>query len=191
MLFKAAVLEQIAAGRVDLAFRRWSRPTVRAGSTLRTPIGVLAIVELQEIGDAELTEEDARRAGHDNRDTLLAELDKASAGLLYRIAFQRAGDDPRAALRDRDEVSEVELAELRQRLGPAGSWATECLRLIGQREGRTAGELAELLGFEKAALKRRILGLKELGLTESLQNGYRLSRRGRALLAALGAHPRS
>jgi hypothetical protein len=43
MLFKQATLAAIAAGRVTLAFRRWRRPTVRAGGTLVTPVGMLAI----------------------------------------------------------------------------------------------------------------------------------------------------
>ena len=47
MLFKAPVLTAIAEGQVTLAFRRWRKPTVRAGGTLTTPIGVLAIDEVE------------------------------------------------------------------------------------------------------------------------------------------------
>ena len=39
--------------------------------------------------------------------------------------------------------------------------------------------------MEKMAFKRRIRMLKELGLTESLEVGYQLSPRGRALLARM------
>lgn len=48
-----------------------------------------------------------------------------------------------------------------------------------------AGELASLLGFEKEELKLKVRKLKELGLTESLQPGYRLSPRGRKALEML------
>ena len=41
MLFKNDVLAGIAKGDVTLAFRRWQKPTVRAGGTLRTTVGVL------------------------------------------------------------------------------------------------------------------------------------------------------
>ena len=41
MLFREDVLRGIAEGRVTLAFRRWRRAPPVAGSTLRTPIGVL------------------------------------------------------------------------------------------------------------------------------------------------------
>ena len=43
MLFKQATLAAIAAARVTLAFRRRRRPTARAGGTLATPVGILAI----------------------------------------------------------------------------------------------------------------------------------------------------
>ena len=43
MLFRQDVLRRIGEGEVTLAFRRWLRPTVRAGGTLRTRVGVLAI----------------------------------------------------------------------------------------------------------------------------------------------------
>ena len=45
------------------------------------------------------------------------------------------------------------------------------------------GELAERAGRDTAAFKRDVRALKELGLTESLEVGYRLSPRGTALLA--------
>ena len=43
MLIRREFLEKIASGNVDLAFRRWRRPTVKSGGRLRTAIGMLAI----------------------------------------------------------------------------------------------------------------------------------------------------
>ena len=43
------------------------------------------------------------------------------------------------------------------------------------------------MGLERVVFKRRVRRLKELGLTESLEVGYRLSPRGEVLLAALDA----
>ena len=45
--------------------------------------------------------------------------------------------------------------------------------------------LAAQAGAELIAFKRRVRQLKELGLTESLEVGYRISPRGEAVLAAL------
>ena len=50
-----------------------------------------------------------------------------------------------------------------------------------------APDLAESFGRETAAFKRDIRKLKELGLTESLDVGYRLSPRGELVLRELAA----
>ena len=47
---------------------------------------------------------------------------------------------------------------------------------------RRAPDLAAELGRETLSFKRDVRKLKELGLTESLEIGYRLSPRGEALL---------
>ena len=72
MLIKRDHLEGIKAGRVSLAFRRWQRPTVRAGGKLRTTVGELAIDAVDIITDGEITDIDARHAGFSSRDELIA-----------------------------------------------------------------------------------------------------------------------
>ena len=67
---------------------------------------------------------------------------------------------------------------------PRGTVAT--LRLIGERPEVRAAELAVAAGRERLPFKTDVRKLKELGLTESLEVGYRLSPRGRALLERLG-----
>ncbi len=62
------------------------------------------------------------------------------------------------------------------------SWTHETLRLVNDNPGRRAQELADLLGREKEALKVDIRKLKDLGLTLSLEVGYRISPRGAAYL---------
>ncbi len=54
----------LADGTVTLAFRRWQRPTVTTGGTLKTAVGVLAIDEVVEINENSITAEDAARAGY-------------------------------------------------------------------------------------------------------------------------------
>jgi DNA-binding transcriptional ArsR family regulator len=191
MLFKSRILEGIRAGSITLAFRRWTRPTVRAGGTLKTPIGVLGIEGVDAIIPDEISAEDARRAGFESREALLADLRKGRDGTLYLIRLHVAGPDPREALRQNDRLDASDLADLLGRLAAldqnsrSGPWTAKALRLIGERDGRTAGEIAECLGIEKATVKRKIRQIKELGLTESLQSGYRLSDRGRVVCKAL------
>ena len=59
------------------------------------------------------------------------------------------------------------------------------LASIRDRPGVPAAELAASFGREKLPFKLDVRKLKELGLTESLRPGYRLSPRGAAVLARL------
>ena len=59
------------------------------------------------------------------------------------------------------------------------------LALIADRPAVRAPDLAASLGRDTVTFKRDIRKLKELGLTESLEVGYRISPRGAALLAVL------
>lgn len=155
---------------------------------MRTAIGVLLIETLEVVQAEDLTVDDARRSGFVSRDALLKSVFPRGEGALYRIAFSRLGDDPREALRLDDRLAGVDLAELTSslaRLDRDRPWTTAALRLIGLRDGTTAGEIAAAFGLEKPVVKRRIRQLKELGLTESLSSGYRLSPRGRATLLSL------
>ena len=186
MLFKATVLERIGRGEVTLAFRRWTKPTVKAGGTLRTAAGVLAIDSVEPVELAALSEADIRAAGYASREAL--EGDLRPAGDLHRIAFHVAGEDPRENLRENDTLDAADIAALKthlEKLDRTSPWTGSVLAMIVEKEGRTAAEMAERLGVEKLALKRKIRQLKELGLTESLAVGYRLSPRGHAFVKGL------
>jgi DNA-binding MarR family transcriptional regulator len=99
-----------------------------------------------------------------------------------------AGPDPRVALRQRVDIPAAERAELDRRLGRLdaasrhGPWTARVLRLIADRPAVRAADLAAELGRDKATFKADVRKLKELGLTESLEVGYRLSPRGRTYL---------
>ncbi|MGD9738079.1 MAG: hypothetical protein AB7O56_05765 [Bauldia sp.] len=196
MLFRTETLEGIAAGRVTMAFRRWRRPTVKPGGALRTAIGVLAIDEVAVVEPADVTDADARRAGFPDRGALLADLPGKDDARLYRVTFQLAGPDPRLALRNdaglgRNQLAAVRvaLAKLDRLMGRDG-WSLDMLRRIGDAPGRRAADIASAIGMEKLDMKRRIRVLKEHGLTESLEVGYRLTPRGKAALDALTGQSR-
>lgn len=65
MLIRQEFLKGIQAGTVTLAFRRWHRPTVKAGGTLRTAVGVLGIDAVEPVNEQQVTEKDARLAGYE------------------------------------------------------------------------------------------------------------------------------
>jgi hypothetical protein len=184
VLFRQDVLRRIGDGEVTLAFRRWRRPTVKAGGTLRTRVGVLAIESVELVDERDVTDADARRAGAEDRESLLAAL--PGEGALHRIEFRLAGPDPRVALRERSRISPAEREEIDARLARLdaasrhGPWTARVLGLIAERPGTRAPDLAASLGRETLPFKADVRKLKELGLTESLRVGYRLSPRGRA-----------
>ena len=189
MLLKRRFLDGIADGSISLVFRRWRKPTVKAGGTLKTAVGVLAIDEVETIPAAKITTVDAKRAGYSSLDELKAELSKREDGDVYRIKVRHVGADPRIALRSKSRIGDDEfdalLARL-QRMDSAAPWTRRTLSLIARHPGRRAAELAAELKQETTPFKLNVRKLKALGLTESLEVGYRLSPRGRAVLARLG-----
>jgi len=190
VLFRKDLWPRIADGSVTVAFRRWRRPTVRTGGTLRSPAGLLSIEEVRQVDVDSLRAADARRAGHRSLDDLRAELGPPDpARSLYRIAFRRGGEDPREALRRRDRLDDVEVTAVRRALARSDRavgtpWTWSVLGLIAEHPGVVARELAPRVGMDRDTFKARVRRLKALGLTESLHVGYRLSPRGRALLRA-------
>jgi hypothetical protein len=180
VLFRREQLEGIADGTVTLAFRRWERARVRPGTRLRTAVGVIEIDSVAVVD--EISEQDARRAGFET--AAAARKPLRPHGALHRIELHLAGPDPRAALREQAPTE-----ELYRRLDRMGPWTYEVLRAIAERPGVRAPDLAASFGRETHPFKVDVRKLKELGLTESLRIGYRLSPRGEAVLKACGTRP--
>jgi hypothetical protein len=185
MLFKSATVEGIRKGRITLAFRRWPKARVKAGSEIRTALGVIGIVGVDSVAMNAISETDARKAGYATRAALLADIRRFENGQVYRIQLHFAGNDPRASLREKlpgkDDETEISrrLARL-DKASPNGPWTKAVLALIADHPAIRAADLAAKLGWETAYFKIRVRKLKELGLTESLEVGYRLAPRGAA-----------
>jgi hypothetical protein len=198
MLIRREDLENIKAGRISLAFRRWRRPAVWAGGKFRTAVGELAIDAVDIVTEPELTNADARHAGFSSRGELIGELRKYPAGTLYRVCLRLAGPDPRVALRQNVKVTGDAFKQIENVLrrldsnNNNGPWTIQVLQNIAAHPGRSATELAAAIRAEKDWLKLHIRKLKSLGLTDSLSVGYRLSRRGKAVLGRIeGEHTRA
>jgi hypothetical protein len=193
MLLSSQVLEGIARGTIQLAFRRWLRPSVRAGGTLLTARGQLEIRTVERVSPEQISEADAVAAGHASRALLLAELNRRDAGDLYRIELGVLRPDPREALRATPATDPAEIERSIGRLrrldaaSNAGPWTRRTLELIVAHPALRAARLCQLAGRELAPFKLDVRKLKALGLTESLEVGYRISPRGQALLDVLRA----
>jgi len=189
MLLKHDVLSGIEAGRIGAVYRKWDVARVKAGSNLRTAVGVVEVVSVDAVDPVELTREDAAEGGFESVPDLVASAGDRG-GTLFRIGLRRVGPDPRVILRATipDEAGLMEIDRRLQRLdsmGKHGLWTQETLFLIAEHPGVRAEDLAASVGREKMPFKLDVRKLKEMGLTESLLTGYRLSPRGEAVLRHL------
>src|SRR5690606_23429480 len=136
---------------------------------------------VDRVEPSQVTEHEARGAGFDGAADLHEWLGQFRDGDVYRIEVRFDGEDPRPALRESADFDESELSGLRQRLeqmdarSKHGPWTLSVLQLIDQHPGTRAADLAAQLGRETQPFKTDVRKLKELGLTESLEVGYRLS----------------
>ncbi len=186
-MIRPAVQLAIKAGEVDLAFRRWDRPRVKVGTRMRTGVGVVEVIEVERVALSGLRADDARRAGATSLAALKRELDHHPERPVWRVGVRYAGADPREALReqvpDADEIAAIwaRLARL-DAVSKVGPWTRATLEIIDENPEVRAPDLAARLGRETQEWKTDVRKLKELGLTESLAIGYRLSPRGEAVL---------
>ena len=196
MLIRRVVLDRIAAGEIDLVFRRWRKPTVRAGGQLRTAVGMLDINGVDQVAVASISVADARRAGYESRAALVRDLRSRPTGDVYRIEVRLGGADPVLARREQASLSSDDLAELSLRLSrldrvsKRGPWTVALLRVLADNPHVRAQDLADQMGLEKSVLKNDVRKLKALALTISHSPGYELSPRGWVCLSHLESRPR-
>jgi hypothetical protein len=179
MLFRTKDLEAITSGRVTTAFRRWKKVGARAGGQQRMQLGMVAIDSVEEIDPKTLTDADAKAANYPDLASLHAMFD-AQEGTCYRITLHAGGPDPREELRNAADISDDDRAKINKRLAKLDAetpWTIATLECIRDNPAVVSTKLAKKLGRERFALKDDIRKLKALGLTESLEVGYRLSPR--------------
>jgi hypothetical protein len=189
VLFERRLQEGLRNGSIRLAFRRWRRAQVVSGRRYRSPIGLIEVHHVSVV-DGPISTEDAHAAGYASVEQLIADVKGPADGLLYRIELQPSADpDARAALAHDALLSDADLAQLRQKLArfdASRTWTMATLEAIEARPGTRAGDLAAELGWpELLAFKTHVRKLKALGLTLSLEVGYRLAPRGEAFLRAV------
>jgi hypothetical protein len=188
VIFRQDILARIVTGEVTLAFRRWRRAPPVSGATLKTAAGVVAIEEVQVVTEGDISDADARRSGEASAAALVRSL--PADGSLIRMRVRYVGEDPRIALRARrisgQGEADVIVAQLRGiDRRAAKPWTAAVLDAIGAQPGVVSSKLAAQFGLDTLTFKRRVRVLKELGLTESLEVGYRLAPRGRDALNAM------
>lgn len=189
MRFIKPFWDGIADGTITVAFRRWRRATVVAGRLYRTGGGRIEVLSVDVADPATISEPDAARAGHASADEVRAQLRGEPEWPVFRVEFRRLDEpDPREVLANTADLSADDVAEIDSRLdrldkaGRHGPWTRQTLQLIADRPETRAPDLAESVGRQIQPFKLDVRKLKNLGLTISLNPGYRLSPRGRAYL---------
>jgi hypothetical protein len=194
LLFQKRFHEGLQNGAVTLTFRRWPRSRVKAGGRYRChPIGVLVVDDVVQVPVRDITEADAKRAGFEGRDELVAYMMGASeepltdSSLVWRVALQHGGDGDRVELALEDALTADHVRDIEghlERLDAREPWTRATLDIIGKQPRIAASKLAAQLGRETAPFKADVVKLKKLGLTQSFEVGYELSPRGKAFMAA-------
>ncbi len=193
MQFDGRHRAEILAGTVTLTFRRWARRQAVAGHRYRTSLGIIEVDSVDIVEADAITVADARRAGVASAAELLDQVGGNPDHALYRVGFHVVDEpDPRSVLAADSDLTEDDRAELDRRLdhldraSSYGAWTRPTLQLIAEHPAVRAGDLARMVGREQPPFKLDVRKLKNLGLTISLERGYRLSPRGEAYLAGSG-----
>ena len=91
MEFSRELRNDVLAGDITLSVRLWTRPRVKEGGRYAGGLGEIEVDAIELVPFAAITEEDVRRAGEPDRETLRERA--AHAGpihedtLIYRIEF--------------------------------------------------------------------------------------------------------
>lgn len=188
MLFKEIHLRGIKSGKVSLAFRKWQKASVKAGSLIHTSIGLVEITEIVTVDENDITDEDALSAGFTNKNQLLKSFTYNNTGTIFKIYLGYHSPDPRIKLREQTELTVQQFKDLKMKLerldkySRQGNWTENVLLAIKDNPNLHAKGIATLTGFEKEWLKLNVRKLKNLGLTISLTTGYELSPLGKAFI---------
>ena len=194
MLFSMDSWPGLADGSITLTFRTWAKPQATAGGRYRVGGMLLEATDVSQVAAGAITDDEARRAGATDAAALLARMKVDDlAQLVWRVELHYLGVDDRIERRTAHDLTADQIAELRARLdrldrrSSTGPWTRTTLLLIQRYPGVVSTALARHAQQERPAFKLNVRKLKELGLTESLDTGYRLSPRGEAVLDSLDA----
>jgi hypothetical protein len=191
MLFQRRFHEGIRSGEIRCTVRIWQRPHVKVDGRYALGSGAIVVDKIYETALDDITPALARRCGFASLADLLKTAKHGPGERVFIIDFHYDGEASAHTKPETDAVSAEEIAQLVQRLdamdrrSKIGAWTLATLRAIEARPGVLAAKLALSLGRPRDEFKRDVRKLKNLGLTFSLEIGYRLTPKGEALLASL------
>ncbi len=191
MLFKADLHERIRSGEIGCTVRIWQSPHVKLGGRYALGAGAVVVDKIHEASLDDITPALARKCGFPSLVELLKIAKHGAGERVFVIDFHYDAQGGTRARPETGAVSAGQLAVLVRRLeamdrrSEIGAWTVATLRAIEARPGVLAAKLARSFGRPRDEFKRDVRKLKNLGLTLSLEIGYRLTPKGEALLASL------
>jgi hypothetical protein len=194
MQFEPRLRHGLRDGSITVAFRRWRRLQVVAGHEYRTGAGRVMAESVAVISPDDITPELARAAGFPDVRAAVADLRGDPELPLYCVRFRALeGPDPRDELAGTAGLTDADVEAIGKRLArldaasKRGPWTSAVLEQIASRPAVSSALLAADLDWDRPDYKLQVRHLKSLGLTISLDVGYRLSPRGSAYLARVRA----
>ena len=157
---------RIADGSITVTYRAWKRPQVKVGGRYRIGPTTVEVTSLTQVSRTTVPDGDARWLG--------------DADPVWRVDFHRVEPEVKPALAPEEVTKRLERLD---RASTHGAWTRVTLELIRDHPGVVSTVLAARVDRERFAFKTDVRKLKALGLTESLEVGYRLSPLGEAFLA--------
>jgi hypothetical protein len=191
VLFQRRFHERIVTGDIRCTVRIWQRPHVKVGGRYALGGGAIVVDKIQETRLDDITATLARRCGFESLVDLMKVAKHGPGERVFVIDFHYDGKagarpEPEAGVVSAEELAQlVKRLEAMDRRSRAGPWTLTTLRAIQSRPRVLAARLATSLGRPRDDFKRDVRKLKALGLTASLEIGYRLTAKGKALLAAI------
>lgn len=185
MQFTRRNSDAIRAGAITVSFRNWQRPHVKVGGLYRLrPGGAVRVTDVRTVRLAEIEADDVVRAGFETVEALAAFLGLPPTAEVARVAFELAKEEEigQPPILNPEQVLARLTATDRRSAAP---WTAKVLALIDAHPATRAGDLAPTLGWRTPKFKANVRKLKALGLTQSLDTGYRLTDLGMHVLAAM------
>lgn len=186
MQFTARNSAEIRAGKVTVSYRSWRRPHAKVDGVYRLrPDGAVRVTDLSVVRLREIPAADAVRAGFASADALAAFLKLPPDATVTKVEFELADDVrvPPPTLSVEQALARLRATDRRS----AAPWTGGALLLIRANPAVRAGDLAPLMDMETPKFKANVRKLKALGLTRSLETGYRLTDLGEQVAATLAS----
>ena len=185
MQFTTQGSEGILKGRITVSFRNWKRPQAAVGGIYRLrPRGAVRVTSVRAVRVADIAADDLRRAGFANAAAVAASLRLPESATVTRVEFELTAEPaarPPPSLSAEAVTARLQATDRRS----AAPWTAAVLALVRARPATRAGDLAAAIGWDTQPFKANVRKLKALGLTQSLETGYRLTELGERVAAMM------